>query len=353
MTPEILDIFSKGLKLLNLELNPQQIKQFSLYFDELENWNSRFNLISRNADDKIIINHFLDSLSIIPAFSDTVEKDIAVLDVGSGAGFPGIPLKIAKPEIVLTLLDSSRKKTEFLRHLCKKIGITADVICDRAENAAKISAYAEKYDIVVARAVAKMATTKELCFPFLNKNGALVLQLGRGVNINMENGEVMLEFNPPSEILPGKSVLKVKRKPAGFTLIELMIVVAIIGILAAIAIPKFADVLRRTKQGRTKGELGTLRSALTLYYGGMEGVMYPQDAAAIENSEGPVQTKYLDRLSEVQLGPSLHKDSGEITDFNVDDPLTDSGSWGYISARGSIFVDCTHFDTKGEYISSW
>lgn len=353
MTPELLKIFLEGLGLLKLKLNLRQIDRFSIYLNELKNWNLKFNLIGPAQDDEIIRRHFLDSLSIMPVLADTAREKTTVLDVGTGAGFPGIPLKIVMPEIALTLLDSSKKKTEFLRHLCKKIDIAANIICGRAESVAKMATYSRKYDVVTARAVSKISTIGKLCFPFLNKSGVLILQAGKGQNSEIKNGEVMLKFNVPSEIFQGRSILKIKNKKAGFTLIELMIVVTIIGILAAIAIPKFGEALKRTKQGKTKGSLGGLRSALTLYYGGMEGMMYPANGASILNELGPVRTKYLGKIEDVKLGPGLHEETNDIEDFNIDDVLTDTGSWGYIATRGRIFVNCSHLDVSGEYISSW
>lgn len=354
MNPQALDLFLSGLKVLNINLNKQQIKQFSIYLDELKKWNEKFNLIGPAIDEEIIKRHFLDSLSTVAAFPLTVNRQPStVLDIGSGAGFPGVPLKIALPNISLTLLDSSKKKTEFLRHLCKKLDIKAEIICDRAENVAKKSTHQNKYDFVTARAIAKMSTTEELCMPFLKSSGTLILQIGNKTNIKLKNGEIMKKFRLPKKILPGRTVLTIRKKITGFTLIELMIVVAIIGILASIAIPKFAEMIRRTKEGKTKGELGSLRSALTLYYGDLEGMQYPQNASAISNESGPLQTKYLSKMPTVKLGLGFHKETRDIDDFNEGAVLTDLGNWGYIATRGSVFVNCTHTDTKGKYISSW
>ncbi|MDD5686496.1 MAG: 16S rRNA (guanine(527)-N(7))-methyltransferase RsmG [Elusimicrobia bacterium] len=370
MNPEITKIFLHGLELLNIKLNPVQIEQFSVYLQELKDWNSKINLIGPATDKEIIEKHFLDSLSVIAAFTSSgiklsnpnlsyrnlndVVADLgrhSLLDVGSGAGFPGIPVKIALPEISLTLLDSSKKKTEFLRHICKKLDIEAKIICDRAENAIKSST--AKYDIVVTRATAKLQKVKKLCLPFLNENGILILQVGNKMDIKNDNGGIVKKINPPDEILPGRTILTIKKKSAGFTLIELMIVVALIGILASIVIPKFAEMMRRTKEGKTKGDLGNLRSAIGLYYGDMEGMQYPQNAAAISNESGPVQTKYLSKMSSVKLGVQAHGDTNDINDFNNGDALTDLGNWGYVASSGKMFVNCTHTDVKGGVISGW
>ena len=363
MKPDTLKVFLDGLKLLNIKLDEKQIEKFSVYLDELKKWNQKFNLIGPATDEEIIKRHFLDSLSVVPLLPTSNLQLPAILDIGSGAGFPGIPIKIALPDISLTLLDSSKKKMEFLRHLCKKLDIKAEAICDRAEIVAKMSAHQGKYDFAVARAVAKLSTAEKLCLPFLKNGGILILQTGNRTDINLKNGEIMEKFRLPEKILPGRVVLSIrktqpflKKSPlgtAGFTLIELMVVVALIGILAAIAIPKFAEMIRRTKQGKTKGELGNLRSAITLYYSDSEGMQYPQNAAAISNETGPMQTKYLSTMPAVKLGLNNYQETTDIDDFNDGDALTDLGNWGYIASRGRVFVNCAQSDAKGELISSW
>ncbi|MFA5779767.1 MAG: 16S rRNA (guanine(527)-N(7))-methyltransferase RsmG [Elusimicrobiota bacterium] len=352
MNSQSLKVFLDGLKVLNIKLDKRQIGQFSIYFDELKKWNQRFNLIGPATDEEIIKRHFLDSLSVLSVLP-TLPDAPCFLDIGTGAGFPGIPVKIVLPAISLTLLDSSKKKTEFLRHLCKKLDIKAEIICNRAESVVKMSTYQSKYDFVAARAVAKLSTAEELCLPFLKTGGTLILQTGNKTDINLKNGEIMEKFRLPEKILPGRAVLSIRKKTVGFTLIELMIVVALIGILASIAIPKFAEMIRRTKQGKTKGELGNLRSAITLYYSDMEGMQYPQNAVAISNEAGPLQTKYLSKMPAVKLGLTSHQETTDIDDFNEGDASTDLGNWGYIANHGSVFVNCVHTDAKGELISGW
>ncbi|MFH0947774.1 MAG: 16S rRNA (guanine(527)-N(7))-methyltransferase RsmG [Elusimicrobiota bacterium] len=354
MNPDTLKVFLQGLKFLKIKLNERQVEQFSIYLDELKKWNERFNLIGPATDEKIIEKHFLDSLSIVPLLLSSIfNLPSFILDIGTGAGFPGVPVKIALPEISLTLLDSSKKKTEFLRHLLKKLGIQAEIICDRAENIAKMST--ARYDFVVARAVAKMSVTEKLCLPFLKSCGTLILQTGNKIDIKLKDEEIMKKFRPPEKILPGRTIIAIGKKPisAGFTLIELMVVITIISILASISIPKFSEMIKRTKEGQTKGELGNLRSAITLYYADFDGMQYLQNATAVSNEDGPFQTKYLSKMPTVKLGPYTHDETTDIDDFNDGDAPTDLGNWGYTASSGKVFVNCTHTDTKGEVITSW
>ncbi|HVE12146.1 MAG TPA: prepilin-type N-terminal cleavage/methylation domain-containing protein [Elusimicrobiota bacterium] len=138
-----------------------------------------------------------------------------------------------------------------------------------------------------------------------------------------------------------------KTRPArrGFTLIELMIVVAIIGILAAIAIPKFADLLRKSKEGATKGNIGAIRSALSIYYGDMEG-QFPSDPVSLT-----VNGKYLAVIPTAKA-PDYHNDSSVIGLASILLNFTDAGGWGYMDipsnpSYGNIYINCTHTDTKG------
>ena len=159
----------------------------------------------------------------------------------------------------------------------------------------------------------------------------------------------------------------------GFTLIELMIVVAIIGILAAIAIPKFADLIKKSKEGATKGSLGALRSALTIYYGEQEGV-YPDPGAALldnpittfNDTGGPFLTKYLDNMPTVKLGqPAAYTDTAVTVYLATPNENTTAtggkGAWLYIcntsadpdEPQGEFKVNAENTDTKGNVIATW
>jgi prepilin-type N-terminal cleavage/methylation domain-containing protein len=142
--------------------------------------------------------------------------------------------------------------------------------------------------------------------------------------------------------------MRKSNKKAGFTLIELMIVVAIIGILAAIAIPKFADLIRKSNEGATKGNLGAVRSALSIYYGDLEGV-YPNNPEALT-----INGKYLSTVPNAKT-PNYHGDSAA---FNIASTETDAGGWNYNNVStnanfGTLFVNCTHTDSKGSVWTSY
>lgn len=155
-----------GARKLGINLSPRQITQFQTYFEELTDWNQRFNLTAIVDYQEVQIKHFLDSLTIGLAF-DTNVSSLRLLDVGSGAGLPGLPLKIVWPQIDLTLLESVSKKTKFLQHIVAKLGLDkVEVINGRAEEIGHWPRYREQFDVVVSRGVAALATLSELCLPF-------------------------------------------------------------------------------------------------------------------------------------------------------------------------------------------
>jgi 16S rRNA (guanine527-N7)-methyltransferase len=145
---------------------------FNLYSRELIEWNKKFNLTAVDGPQEIKTRHFLDSLSILDAIKLTDEK---VLDIGSGAGFPGIPLKLVCPGIKLTLIEATRKKVEFLEHIVKLLDIKGvNIIWGRAEQLSKEQGLKGGFDVVVARAVAKLNVLIPYSLPFLSPKGIFV-----------------------------------------------------------------------------------------------------------------------------------------------------------------------------------
>lgn len=161
------------MKLFDIELTELQIEQFNKYYDLLIEWNNKVNLTAITEKEEVWKKHFEDSISIIKAIDmNSVEN---LIDVGTGAGFPGIPIKIMFPHIKLTLLDSLNKRINFLNIVISELGLdNVETIHGRAEDFGKDKLYREKFDICVSRAVANLATLSELCIPFVKVNGCFI-----------------------------------------------------------------------------------------------------------------------------------------------------------------------------------
>ncbi len=162
---------------MNIEIDGAQAEQFITYKDMLIEWNKVMNLTGITEDKEVVIKHFGDSVSLLSA-ADFEGK--SVIDVGTGAGFPGLPLKIACPSIELTLLDALRKRLDFLKAVCDKTGTEAELVHGRAEDTAKDGSYREKFDIAVSRAVAELNILAEMDMPFVKKGGLMLALKGPG-----------------------------------------------------------------------------------------------------------------------------------------------------------------------------
>ncbi len=163
-----------GAAKLGLPLSPHQLAQLNRYYAELEQWNQRVNLTAVIAPEEVEARHFLDSLTVALAFPYGLGGSSRLLDVGSGAGFPGLPLKLACPDLRLALMDSVGKKTIFLRHVCDVLGLTdVEVHTGRAETLAH-TGLREAFDGVVSRAVAPMNVLAELTLPFCRVGGIAI-----------------------------------------------------------------------------------------------------------------------------------------------------------------------------------
>ncbi len=180
-----LSVFEDGLKELNIQLSEQQMQQFICYYEMLVEWNKVMNLTGITEWDEVVLRHFLDSLSIAKVCD--MEKIETVIDVGTGAGFPGIPLLIAFPHLKITLLDSLKKRIGFLDAVIEKTGLEgAKTIHGRAEDFAKQADYRENYQLCVSRAVADLRTLSEYCLPFVDKSGKLISYKSGKIEEEME-----------------------------------------------------------------------------------------------------------------------------------------------------------------------
>ena len=160
-----------------IELSPQQISDFMAYMALLREWNEKINLTAIIEPEEIITKHFLDSMSVYA--TGYVQENTSVIDVGTGAGFPGLVMKIAKPEIKLTLLDSLAKRLNFLQTVCNEANIDdVNFVHARAEDGGQNPEYREKYDVAVARAVANMSTLSEYLLPFVKVGGYFIAMKG-------------------------------------------------------------------------------------------------------------------------------------------------------------------------------
>ncbi|MFQ5860524.1 MAG: 16S rRNA (guanine(527)-N(7))-methyltransferase RsmG [Dehalococcoidia bacterium] len=172
-----MDLLLKGSRELGLTLSPDQVAQFRRYQRELLEWNRRVRLTALVRDEDIQVKHFLDSLTVAPALPPEVRRGGWVMDVGSGGGFPGVPLKILYPAIHLTLLDATAKKTAFLEHLVSVLGLeSVQVLTGRAEELAHQPGLREAFDVVLARALAPLRVLAEVTIPFCRPGGIVVAQ---------------------------------------------------------------------------------------------------------------------------------------------------------------------------------
>ena len=186
---------AEGAEKLGIALDTLKNEQLEIYFRELVEWNKDINLTAITDSEGVQVKHFLDSLTMVPLIKEKSSGSFSIIDVGTGAGFPGIPLKIAMPEIKVTLLEATAKKVLFLEHIIKELKLVdIEVITGRAEEAAQKPEYREKFDIVVARAVAELAVLAELTLPFCAVGGYLIAQKKGDIQVELEKSLNAIEM---------------------------------------------------------------------------------------------------------------------------------------------------------------
>ncbi len=204
-------IFDNKLKKLGITLTSIQKEQFNKFYETLVEWNKVMNLTGITDYEEVNEKHFVDSLSIVKAID--LNQVTSVIDIGTGAGFPGIPLKIAFPHLKVVLLDSLNKRINFLNHVICELGLSdITTIHGRAEDFAKQAQYREQFDLCVSRAVANLTTLSEYCIPYINVGGTFipyksgeiddeVQQSLNAIRVLGGNMDEIIKFNlPESEI---------------------------------------------------------------------------------------------------------------------------------------------------------
>lgn len=177
--------FAAQLEGLGLELSPRQAEQFEAYFRLLAEWNEKMNLTAITEREAVYEKHFYDSLTVASAVP--LAGPLRLADIGSGAGFPSVPLKIMFPALRVTIVDALAKRIRFLEEVVRTLGLT-DVEClhARAEDAARMAGQRDRHDVATARAVARLATLNELCLPFVRAGGVFVAMKGADIAAELE-----------------------------------------------------------------------------------------------------------------------------------------------------------------------
>jgi len=183
--------FKDMLAAKGIALSPQAISQYEAYYSLLVEWNEKMNLTAITDKPEVYLKHFYDSITA--AFYFDFNQPLHICDVGAGAGFPSLPIKIAFPELKITIVDSLNKRIGFLEHLTKELGLEhVQLVHDRAETFGQKKEHREKYDVVTARAVARLSVLSELCLPLVKIGGTFVAMKGASAKEELDAGKKAL-----------------------------------------------------------------------------------------------------------------------------------------------------------------
>lgn len=174
----------------NFKLTDKQKQQFKLYFKFLIEVNQNVNLTRITEEDEVYLKHFYDSITPLLIFSEVFIQNATLCDVGAGAGFPSIPIKILRPDLKVTIVDSLAKRLTFLKELTNKLGLdNVELVHGRAEDVGQNKLYREKFDLVTARAVAKMSVLSEYCLPLVKRGGYFIALKGPKAGDELDEGQ--------------------------------------------------------------------------------------------------------------------------------------------------------------------
>ena len=195
MEQVFVDKMTEGPRELRITLSEQQLEQFYRYYELLVEWNKVMNLTGITELEEVVSKHFIDSLALVKAVPLQDGRKVSAIDVGTGAGFPGIPLKIAFPQLKITLLDSLNKRVNFLNEVIQTLGLKeVTAVHGRAEDLAKQKEYRENYDFCVSRAVANLSTLSEYCIPFVKVDGSFVSYKSGKIDEELSQAENAVKF---------------------------------------------------------------------------------------------------------------------------------------------------------------
>ena len=187
------ETFKNKLNMLHINISDKQMEQYVTYYEMMVEKNKVMNLTAITDFEEVIDKHFIDSLSIVKCVD--LNKIETLIDVGTGAGFPGIPIKIAYPHIQVTLLDSLNKRINFLNDVVRELGLTDVCTCHgRAEDYGRKAEYRERYDICTSRAVANLSTLSEYCLPFVNIGGKFISYKSGNVDNELDSSRNAIKF---------------------------------------------------------------------------------------------------------------------------------------------------------------
>ncbi|MCH7811318.1 MAG: 16S rRNA (guanine(527)-N(7))-methyltransferase RsmG [Chloroflexi bacterium] len=192
----MLSLLTDGVQELGLTLTKQQVERFETYYEMLTEWSERISLTAIRDLEGVQKRHFLESASIIPVLADQglTLRDRSLIDVGSGTGVPGIPLKILEPSLRLTLVEAKRRKAQFLEAVLPVLGLSdVTVVTQRAEQAARDPDHRDQYDFAIAKALAPMRTLAELMLPFVTMGGVAIAPKGSDAENEVKEAHLAIE----------------------------------------------------------------------------------------------------------------------------------------------------------------
>lgn len=216
---KVVDLLQRGAKEIGVALTPVHIEQFKNYCSLLIKWNERVNLTAIIDPREIAVKHFIDSLVVLSIHQ--ISNGARIIDVGTGAGFPGLPLKIVRPDLELVLLDSLHKRIQFLQAVVDQLALSQVVVVHgRAEEKGQDPKYREDFDIVLARAVAPLNILAELCLPFVRLGGFFLAMKGPEVQAEITQAQAALTMLGGRMDKTSSFLLPISRDPRSSVLIK-------------------------------------------------------------------------------------------------------------------------------------